>query len=243
LLLFSYAHIMYESQCTMNIRVFACVLEGWLASCYPSWFRSINWFGRFGLTFFGSGQIATRQVTSDHMKWYRVSAFICGYIADILHRRPRDLVSTGILGMTILGSDVLQNLSSDSIVPLNVNFMSLVSLFLFPNYCIQKGLYDLVRVCLFVGWLVGWFVGLFVRLFCFVPPVLKNHILSSQKVHYIRWHFSKFTNFRQKLRQKHTKATRVSWVVLFPVRYTWTCSLSIDVNGLYGWTLLSLWTD
>ena len=95
--------------------------------------------------------------------------------------------------------------------------------------------------CLFVCLLVGWFVGLFVRLFCFVPPVLKNHILSSQKVHYIRWHFSKFTNFRQKLRQKHTKATRVSWVVLFPVRYTWTCSLSIDVNGLYGWTLLSFW--
>ena len=28
LLFFSYAHIMYESQCTMNVRVFACVLEG-----------------------------------------------------------------------------------------------------------------------------------------------------------------------------------------------------------------------
>ena len=174
---------MYESHCTMNIRVFACVLEGWLASCYPSWFRSINWFGRFGLTFFGSGQIATRQVTSDHMKWYRVSAFICGYIADILHRRPRDLVSTGILGMTILDPDVLQNLSSDSIVPLNVNFMSLVSLFLFPNYCIQKGLYDLVRVCLFVCWLVGWFVGC--SFVCFVLFPLSSRTTSYPRKKYI----------------------------------------------------------
>ena len=84
--------------------------------------------------------------------------------------------------MTILDPDVLQNLSSDSIVPLNVKFMSLVSLFLFPNYCIQKGLYDLVRVCLFVCWLVGLLVCSFV---CFVLFPLSSRTTSYPRKKYI----------------------------------------------------------
>lgn len=89
---FSYAHIMYESQCSMNIRVFACVLEGWLASCYPSWFRSINWFGRFGLTI-----RSNYNKTSNKWPCEMIHSFC-------LHMQiycTGDLVPTRILGMTI----------------------------------------------------------------------------------------------------------------------------------------------
>ena len=60
--------------------------------------------------------------------------------------------------------------------------MSLVSLFLFPKYCIQKGLYDLVRVCLFVCWLVGLLVCSFV---CFVLFPLSSRTTSYPRKKYI----------------------------------------------------------
>ena len=135
---------MHESECTMNIHVClcVCVFQGLLASCYPSLFRSIKlvwpvWPDIFQI------QITTIRVTIRNDSFHLHMRYIAPFAPETSSLPVSWEWQFGLWCPT-------KNLSSNWMVVLNINFMSVVC-FCSHTDAFQKicNVICTVRVCLF----------------------------------------------------------------------------------------------